>query len=104
MSDPPRLPYGGKRLGRHLHTFPGVAIQDIDRATLVFARTHGHGRGIERAAAAYSRAGEHAACWLALGVAGAALSDDADRRHCWLRGVRIVAASYGVNQAIKFIV
>jgi undecaprenyl-diphosphatase len=81
-----------------------VTLIDIDRAGLVFARTHGHQAGVERSVAAYSRAGEHAAVWLALGLAGAAFSHDADRRRRWLRGVRIVAASYGVNQAIKFIV
>jgi len=81
-----------------------VTLIDIDRAGLVFARTHGHQAGVERAVAAYSRAGEHAAVWLALGLAGASFSHDADRRRRWLRGVRIVAASYGVNQAIKFIV
>ncbi len=77
---------------------------DIDKAGLVFARTHGHVPGTERAVAAYSRAGEHAACWLALGLAGAALSRDPGRRRCWLRGVRIVATSYGVNQAVKLLV
>jgi membrane-associated phospholipid phosphatase len=81
-----------------------VTLIDMDTAGLVFARTHGHAPVAERAVAAYSRAGEHAAGWLALGLAGAALSGDADRRRAWLRGVRIVAASYGVNQAIKFIV
>ncbi|HEY1520946.1 MAG TPA: phosphatase PAP2 family protein [Solirubrobacteraceae bacterium] len=84
-----------------------MALADIDRATLVFARTRGHTPGLERAVAAYSRAGEHAACWLGLGVAGAVVSVGSERsarRHAWLRGVRIVAASYGVNQAIKFAV
>ena len=81
-----------------------MAIQDIDRTTLVFARTHGHDPSVERAVAAYSRAGEHAACWLALGLAGAALTRDAERRRCWLRGVGTVGASYAANQAIKFAV
>lgn len=76
----------------------------MDRAGLLFARTHGHGPAAERAVTAYSRAGEHAACWLALGLAGAALSGDPERRRTWLRGVRTVAASYAVNQAIKFVV
>jgi membrane-associated phospholipid phosphatase len=78
-----------------------VAIQDIDRATLLFARTHGHHPGLERVVAAYSRSGEHATCWLALGLAGAALSRRTERRRAWRRGVGVVAASYGVNQAIK---
>jgi membrane-associated phospholipid phosphatase len=81
-----------------------VRLIDIDRAGLVFARTHGHAGPAEQAVAAYSRVGEHAACWLALGLAGAALSSRPERRRCWLRGVRTVAISYGVNQAIKFVV
>ena len=81
-----------------------MAIQDIDRATLLFARTHGHQPGVERAVAACSRSGEHAACWLALGLAGAALSRSPERRRAWLRGVRAVAGSYGINQVIKFAV
>ncbi len=82
-----------------------MTLGDLDTAALVFARTRGHGPGSERLVAAYSRAGEHAACWLALGVAGAVASGasgDIDRRGRWLRGVRVVAGSYGVNQAIKF--
>jgi membrane-associated phospholipid phosphatase len=50
----------------------------------------------------YSRSGEHAACWLALGVIGACV--DRPRRAQWLRGVRLVAGSYAINQAIKFTV
>jgi membrane-associated phospholipid phosphatase len=77
---------------------------EIDTAGLVFARTHGHHRAAERTVAAYSCAGEHGAGWLALGLAGAALSRDPERRRAWLRGVGVVAASYGVNQAVKFAV
>jgi len=81
-----------------------VSLTDIDRAGLVFARTRGHDRTVERVVGAYSRAGEHAACWLALGLTSAALSRRSDRRRAWLHGVGTVAASYGVNQAIKFAV
>src|SRR5580700_2755009 len=84
-----------------------VRLIDIDRAGLVFARTRGHSPGLERAAATFSRGGEHAACWLALGLVGGLASagpDRAVRRRAWLRGVWVVAASYGVNQAIKFVV
>jgi len=76
----------------------------MDRAGLVFARTRGHNARLDRLTATYSRAGEHAACWLALGLVGAAASPQPEPRRCWLRGVQIVAASYGVNQAIKFAV
>ena len=77
-----------------------MRLTDIDMAALVFARTHGHARALECVAGVYSRTGEHAACWLALGLAGAATS----RRPAWLRGAGIVAASYVVNQGLKFVV
>lgn len=67
-------------------------------------RTRGHDPRLERAVAAYSRLGEHAACWLALGAVGALRARDADRRRSWLRGAAVVAASYGANQALKFAV
>ena len=54
--------------------------------------------------AAYSRAGEHGACWLVLGLSGAALSDDASRRRRWLRGVRVVAGAYAINYVVKLVV
>jgi membrane-associated phospholipid phosphatase len=77
-----------------------VSPKQFDHALLRLARTRGHYRSLERAAAIYSRSGEHAACWLGLGAAGFLV----DRRPDWLRGVRIVAAAYGLNQAIKFTV
>ncbi len=76
----------------------------LDRAALIYLRTHGHAPPIERALNMYSRAGEHAACWIALGLGGAALTSDPQRRQAWLRGVRTVVASYVANQAIKFVV
>jgi membrane-associated phospholipid phosphatase len=54
--------------------------------------------------AVYSSFGEHALGWLALGALGARLDRDGERRRGWLRGAVTVAASYGVNQAIKQIV
>ncbi|WP_354699529.1 hypothetical protein DSM112329_05246 [Paraconexibacter sp. AEG42_29] len=47
----------------------------------------------------FSRTGEHAACWLALGAAGATL--DARRRDDWLRGLGGVATAYVANTALK---
>jgi undecaprenyl-diphosphatase len=52
--------------------------------------------------ATFSRTGEHAASWLALGAAGTLVSDAGARRAAWFRGVGAVAASYAVNTAIKF--
>jgi membrane-associated phospholipid phosphatase len=45
--------------------------------------------------------GEHAACWLGLGIAGSALTRDRRRRADWLRGVRVVAGAYVVNYGVK---
>ena len=52
---------------------------------------------------AFSRTGEHAACWLALGLAGAALDPGphGTRRRGWLRGVGTVATAYTANYAVK---
>lgn len=54
--------------------------------------------------AAYSKAGEHGAGWITLGLVGAALTGAGRRRRAWLRGVRIIAGAYAANQAIKFTV
>jgi decaprenylphosphoryl-5-phosphoribose phosphatase len=86
-------------------TFLRMSLLELDGAVLRLARTRGHSRLAERVVASYSRTGEHAAIWLGLGLAGAAATpEDAARRACWLRGVRIVAAAYAGNQAIKFTV
>ena len=79
-----------------------VSLADIDRRLLVLARTRGHGPRREWAARTYSRAGEHAACWLALGAAGAVV--DGCRRTRWLRGAAVVAGAYGLNFAVKLAV
>jgi membrane-associated phospholipid phosphatase len=75
---------------------------DLDLRLLRLARTRGHWRSLERAVNAYSRLGEHGAGWIALGLLGA--MRDPRRRTRWLRGARIVAVSYGLNQVVKFIV
>ena len=54
--------------------------------------------------ATYSRLGEHAACWLALGLSGAVLTSDAERRGRWLRGTRAVAGAYALNYLVKLAV
>jgi len=78
------------------------SLDALDLRLLMLARSRGHGPRRERAIAAYSRLGEHAACWLALGAVGAAV--DADRRGRWLRGAAVVAGSYAANYAVKLIV
>jgi membrane-associated phospholipid phosphatase len=77
----------------------------LDRAALVLLRTRGHRPALERAARVYSRAGEHAACWLALGAAGACLEHRRPaRRARWRRGIAVVAGSYAANYAVKLAV
>jgi membrane-associated phospholipid phosphatase len=48
----------------------------------------------------YSRLGEHAAVWLALGLLGAAA--DARRRRRWIRATACVGAAYCLSSSIKF--
>jgi undecaprenyl-diphosphatase len=79
-----------------------VRLAELDRNLLLLARTRAHTPSAERAARGYSRLGEHAACWLALGAAGAAL--DRHRRGRWLRGAAIVGTSYVINYAVKLAV
>jgi decaprenylphosphoryl-5-phosphoribose phosphatase len=73
-----------------------------DERVLRLARTCGHTPARERAVARFSRLGEHGACWLALGAAGAALAPS--RRREWGRATAAVAAAYGLNTALKLAV
>jgi undecaprenyl-diphosphatase len=65
------------------------------------ARTHGHGPNTERAVATFSKTGEHAMLWLAIGTTSAIL--DAPRRDRWTRAVTGVAAAYALNTAVKMV-
>lgn len=64
------------------------AIRGVARTPVTVARVR-----------TFSRTGEHAACWIALGAAGAAI--DAERRDAWLRGLGGVATAYIANTALK---
>jgi membrane-associated phospholipid phosphatase len=81
-----------------------MSLGALDRRLLILARTRGHSPAAERVVAAYSRTGEHAALWLALGLAGAALDPDLRRRSAWRRGMRVVLGAYAANQAMKVVV
>ena len=50
----------------------------------------------------FSSLGEHALLWLALGGLGAAL--DRPQRAGWLRAAAVVALTYGLNTALKFVI
>jgi membrane-associated phospholipid phosphatase len=81
-----------------------VSLGEFDRCALLLARTRWHAPGTERAISLFSRTGEHAACWLALGAVGAVTASDARRRRTWVRGGLIVAGSYAANFAVKLAV
>jgi membrane-associated phospholipid phosphatase len=74
----------------------------LDEKVLRIARTHGHMPGLDRVVARFTLLGEHAAVWLAIGVAGAAV--DTPRRREWRRATATVAGMYGLNTAIKLLV
>lgn len=79
---------------------------ELDRGLLRLLRERGHGDPrVVRAVAGFSRTGEHAACWFALGVAGAALSAPGSaRRRAFRRGLAVTGAAYGLNYAVKLAV
>lgn len=82
-------------------TFP-ASLQALDLAGLRLTRTLGHTPALERAVRGYSRLGQHAVGWLAIGAAGVAL--DRPRRAQWARALGGVGVAYVANQAIKFAV
>jgi membrane-associated phospholipid phosphatase len=81
-----------------------VSALPLDHRLLMLARTRGHGPRRDRVVSTFSRTGEHAASWLALGASGAVLAGPGERRGAWLRGVCAVAASYGINTTLKLVV
>lgn len=74
----------------------------LDEKVLRVARTCGHSPGAERAVARFSRLGEHAGVWLAVGLTGVAL--DRGQRDRWRRTTRTIAGTYALNTALKLIV
>jgi membrane-associated phospholipid phosphatase len=77
-------------------------IQNADGAAYRAFRTTGHTPTAERTVKAFSRLGEHAAIWLAIGATGAAV--DKRKRQRWIEAAATTAAAYVTNQAIKLAV
>jgi PAP2 superfamily len=77
-------------------------LQSLDERGLRWARTRGHSQRTDRAVARFSRLGEHAGIWLAIGVAGQAF--DRAQKDRWRRMTRTIALTYGLNTAIKLAV
>jgi membrane-associated phospholipid phosphatase len=78
------------------------AIAKVDVRVYRLLREHGHDPAIERSVRRFSRLGEHAAIWVALGLAGAAV--DARRRARWLHAARLVLLAYALNTLLKTVV
>ncbi|MGI8903917.1 MAG: phosphatase PAP2 family protein [Solirubrobacteraceae bacterium] len=87
-----------------IKAFDHGALRALEHRALMLARTRAHSPSVDRAVAAYSRLGEHAGCWLALGGSGALLAREDGRRRGWRRGMRVVLASYALNFAVKLAV
>jgi membrane-associated phospholipid phosphatase len=73
----------------------------LDLGLLRFARRAGHAPALERAVSRFSRLGEHAAIWLAVGSVGGLVGSC---RSAWRRATAVVAFAYLLNTAIKFTV
>jgi undecaprenyl-diphosphatase len=76
-----------------------VAVKAVDLAVYRRVRSLAHRPERVRWVRRYSRLGEHAGLWLALGVAGAGA--DRDRRANWVRATTCVGGSYLLSCSIK---
>ncbi|WP_411091238.1 phosphatase PAP2 family protein [Streptomyces sp. 049-1] len=77
-------------------------LDDMDHRIVTVLRACGTDPRVAGAARALSWAGEHAALWLAAGLAGAAV--DRARRGAWLRGTALTAGAHVVSMALKRVV
>ncbi|MFG3158315.1 phosphatase PAP2 family protein [Streptomyces sp. NPDC048232] len=77
-------------------------LDDMDHRIVTALRACGTDPRVAGAARALSWAGEHAALWLAAGLAGAAV--DRARREAWLRGTALTAGAHVVSMALKRVV
>ncbi|MEU6176730.1 phosphatase PAP2 family protein [Streptomyces coeruleorubidus] len=77
-------------------------LHDMDHRIVSALRACGTDPRVAGAARALSWAGEHAALWLAAGLAGAAV--DGRRRGAWLRGTALTAGAHVVSMGVKRVV
>jgi membrane-associated phospholipid phosphatase len=71
----------------------------LDRAALRLLRTRFHSEPLDRAAVAYTAAGEWGALWIALALVGA--TRDRERRGRWIAAAAVVPLTLSVNYAVK---
>ncbi len=99
---PPADPAAQRSLLARLRGGPvarAIALSDVWLYRLL---RENHALAHERPVRRFSRLGEHAALWLAVGAAGALV--DPRRRSRWLRAARAVLAAYALNTALKAVV
>ncbi|MGW8631224.1 phosphatase PAP2 family protein [Streptomyces sp. NPDC055793] len=77
-------------------------LDDMDHRIVTALRACGTDPRVAGTARALSWAGEHAALWLAAGLAGAAV--DRARRGAWLRGTALTAGAHLASMALKRVV
>ncbi|MFE7898975.1 phosphatase PAP2 family protein [Streptomyces sp. NPDC057424] len=77
-------------------------LHDMDHRIVSALSKCGTDPRVAGAARALSWAGEHAALWLAAGLAGAAV--DGRRRGAWLRGTALTAGAHLVSMGVKRVV
>ena len=77
-------------------------LHDMDHRIVSALRECGTDPRVAGAARALTWAGEHAALWLAAGLAGAAV--DGGRRGAWLRGTALTAGAHLVSMGVKRLV
>jgi len=77
-------------------------IRRADRAILLFMRTRGHAPPIERAAIAYTAAGESGAIWIATALLGTQI--DREKRRGWLISAALIPAMVAINYLVKRVV
>ncbi|HXC24085.1 MAG TPA: phosphatase PAP2 family protein [Solirubrobacteraceae bacterium] len=75
----------------------------LDESLLRIARTCAHTPSRERSIKCFSKLGEHAGIWLALGTAESLLAHG-ERRSRWTRATGVVAGTYAVNTTLKLAV
>jgi membrane-associated phospholipid phosphatase len=78
------------------------AVTEAEVCAIVRIQAMTAAPGAWRGALLLSRAGEHAACWIAFGLTGAAL--DARQRRSWLRATVAVAGAHMLSVALKRLV
>ncbi|MEW1871283.1 phosphatase PAP2 family protein [Streptomyces caelestis] len=86
-----------------LHDLPRTpGLHGMDHRIVSAFRACGADPRVAGAARALSRAGEHGAVWLAVGLAGAAV--DRPRRGAWLRGTALTAGAHVAGSVVKRVV